>query len=146
MFESVDQAVKPEGTQLESQLDVSEVSEGSDCVERNSPTTLVRVEPLPTEAIIEITIKTIETPKNHLAISLDCLTRLSAGINASWLGGLSGGGNQLRQPYLRKKMDLPEPESMPNTDHVPHYAWYIGNYPELGSEKIAWLGAILKAI
>ena len=60
--------------------------------------------------------------------------------------GLSGGGNQLRQPYLREKFDLPAPDSMPNTDHVHHYGWYIGNYPELPSEKIGWLGEVLKTI
>ncbi len=60
--------------------------------------------------------------------------------------GLSGGGNQLRQPYLRKISGLPSPESMPKTDHVHHYAWYIGNFPELSSEKIDWLGTVLKAI
>ena len=48
--------------------------------------------------------------------------------------GLSGGGNQLRQPYLRKSGNYPQPESMPNVDHVHHFGWYIGNYPGL-SEK-----------
>lgn len=60
--------------------------------------------------------------------------------------GLSGGGNQLRQPYLRRKKNLPPPESMPVTEHVHHYAWYIGNYPELKAEKINWLGSVLKSI
>ena len=60
--------------------------------------------------------------------------------------GLSGGGNQLRQPYLRKKKNLPPPESMPVTEHVHHYAWYIGNYPELKAEQINWLGSVLKSI
>lgn len=60
--------------------------------------------------------------------------------------GLSGGGNQLRQPYLRRKKNLPPPESMPVTEHVHHYAWYIGNYPELKAEQINWLGSVLKSI
>jgi CDP-6-deoxy-D-xylo-4-hexulose-3-dehydrase len=60
--------------------------------------------------------------------------------------GLSGGGNQLRQPYLRRKKNLPPPESMPVTEHVHHYAWYIGNYPELEAEQINWLGSVLKSI
>jgi CDP-4-dehydro-6-deoxyglucose reductase, E1 len=45
--------------------------------------------------------------------------------------GLAGGGNQLRQPYLRKLSDFPKPETFPNTDHVHHFAWYLGNYPDL---------------
>ena len=60
--------------------------------------------------------------------------------------GLSGGGNQLRQPYLRGHAVLPEPETMPITDHVHHFAWYIGNYPELDLEKIVWLGKVLEGI
>jgi CDP-6-deoxy-D-xylo-4-hexulose-3-dehydrase len=60
--------------------------------------------------------------------------------------GLSGGGNQLRQPYLKRELNLPTPESMPITDHIHHYAWYIGNYPELDGERIEWLGSILKSV
>jgi CRISPR/Cas system CSM-associated protein Csm5 (group 7 of RAMP superfamily) len=89
MFESDDQAVKPAGTQLESQLEVSDVS---DCVERNSSTALVRVDPLLSEAAIEINVRRMEIPKNHLAISRDCFLRLSTaessvsfGVDASYL-------------------------------------------------------------
>jgi CDP-6-deoxy-D-xylo-4-hexulose-3-dehydrase len=45
--------------------------------------------------------------------------------------GLSGGGNQLRQPYLRRLLNMPDPKTLPNVDHVHHFGWYIGNYPEL---------------
>lgn len=45
--------------------------------------------------------------------------------------GLSGGGNQLRQPYLRRLNSIPAPETLPNVDHVHHFAWYIGNYPDI---------------
>ena len=45
--------------------------------------------------------------------------------------GLSGGGNQLRQPYLRRLSNMPDPTSLPNVDHVHHFGWYIGNYPGL---------------
>ena len=69
---------------------------------------------------------------------------LEAGIE--FRRGLSGGGNQLRQPYLKREINLPTPESMPNADHIHHYAWYIGNYPELDSERIEWLGTILKSV
>ena len=60
--------------------------------------------------------------------------------------GLSGGGNQLRQPYLRSIPNIPAPETMPNTDHVHHYGWYIGNYPELSTERIISLGKILEKL
>jgi CDP-4-dehydro-6-deoxyglucose reductase, E1 len=60
--------------------------------------------------------------------------------------GLSGGGNQLRQPYLKNLPRFPAPESVPVTEHIHHYSWYIGNYPELGHDQIDWLGSLLKAI
>jgi len=47
--------------------------------------------------------------------------------------GLSGGGNQLRQPYLRKIMGN-EFERYPNVNHVHFFGWYIGNYPGLEEE------------
>ena len=60
--------------------------------------------------------------------------------------GLSGGGNQLRQPYLRRIQGIQSPESVPIADHVHHYAWYVGNYPELTIEQIEHLGSVLKDI
>jgi len=53
--------------------------------------------------------------------------------------GLSGGGNQVRQPYLKKLGIAPHPESLPRADHVHHFGWYIGNYPDLEKERIEWL-------
>ncbi len=60
--------------------------------------------------------------------------------------GLSGGGNQLRQPYLKNIGGFPSPESLPNTDHVHHFGWYVGNYPDLVSSRIDWLCEILRKI
>lgn len=45
--------------------------------------------------------------------------------------GLAGGGNQLRQPYLKRLRNIATPESLPFVDHVHHFGWYIGNYPEI---------------
>jgi CDP-6-deoxy-D-xylo-4-hexulose-3-dehydrase len=56
--------------------------------------------------------------------------------------GLSGGGNQLRQPYLRKIMGN-EFERYPNVNHVHFFGWYIGNYPGLEEEKIEALCQLL---
>ena len=54
--------------------------------------------------------------------------------------GLSGGGNQLRQPFLKDKYDQ---RDFKNVDHVHHYSWYVGNYPTLEQEKIDTLLNIL---
>lgn len=56
--------------------------------------------------------------------------------------GLSGGGNQLRQPYLKKILG-DKYEEFPVTDHCHHFGWYIGNYPELLRENIPILTDLL---
>jgi CDP-6-deoxy-D-xylo-4-hexulose-3-dehydrase len=68
----------------------------------------------------------------------------SAGIE--FRRGLSGGGNQLRQPYLRNIKGIPQPETLPNAEHVHHFSWYIGNFPDLNHDQIDWLGKILKSV
>ena len=60
--------------------------------------------------------------------------------------GLSGGGNQLRQPYLKGRIGLPAPESLVNVDHVHHFGWYIGNYPDLDAEFFDDLARALNEI
>lgn len=60
--------------------------------------------------------------------------------------GLSGGGNQVRQPYLKKLGIGPSPELLPIVDHIHHFGWYIGNYPELKRERIEWLCQTLNQI
>lgn len=49
--------------------------------------------------------------------------------------GLSGGGNQLLQPYIRKNFKIKH-EDFPNIEHIHHFSWYIGNHPNLEIEKI----------
>lgn len=60
--------------------------------------------------------------------------------------GLSGGGNELRQPYLRKILGDEECEKYPNVNHVHFFGWYIGNYPELATDKIGPLCDMLNAV
>jgi CDP-6-deoxy-D-xylo-4-hexulose-3-dehydrase len=56
--------------------------------------------------------------------------------------GLSGGGNQLRQPYFKKNYSI-DYNDFKNIDHVHNFGWYIGNYPSLEKEKIDTLVSIL---
>ncbi len=49
--------------------------------------------------------------------------------------GMSGGGNQLRQPYMKKYFNI-DYSKFKNVDYVHHFGWYIGNYPGLKKEKI----------
>ena len=55
--------------------------------------------------------------------------------------GLSGGGNQMRQPYFRNR-DINFDE-FPNIEHVHNFGWYIGNYPSLDMDKIKGLITLL---
>ena len=62
--------------------------------------------------------------------------------------GTSGGGNQLRQPYIKKFMKINNNfiKKFPNTEIVHKYGYYIGNYPELKSNKILKICKILNSI
>jgi CDP-4-dehydro-6-deoxyglucose reductase, E1 len=60
--------------------------------------------------------------------------------------GTAGGGNQLRQPYLRGVVPDTAWERYPNVDHVHFYGFYIGNYPDLPREKIGRLCALLNSL
>jgi len=59
--------------------------------------------------------------------------------------GTSGGGNQLRQPYLRRLLGE-EFRNYPRVDHVHFFGFYIGNYPCLEPGKIDALCGILNAL
>lgn len=59
--------------------------------------------------------------------------------------GTSGGGNQLRQPYLRRLFGE-EYKNYPEVDHVHFFGFYIGNYPDLEPEKIDTLCSLLNSL
>ena len=53
--------------------------------------------------------------------------------------GSAGGGNQMRQPYVRKTCNFSDEEIKkiaPVTEHIHFFGMYLGNYPELESESI----------
>ncbi len=56
--------------------------------------------------------------------------------NIEFRVGSAGGGNQLRQPYLKKNFDKNYYKSFPNTDHIHFFGMYIGNYPDLNKIDI----------
>jgi len=59
--------------------------------------------------------------------------------------GTSGGGNQLRQPYLRTIYN-DHYKNFPQTDYVHFFGFYIGNFPHLENEKILRLCQLLNRI
>ena len=61
--------------------------------------------------------------------------------------GLSGGGDQTRQPYLRYfKNKYRIYGKLKNTDIVHNYGFYIGNYPSLKKSKILKICKLLNSI
>ena len=48
--------------------------------------------------------------------------------------GTAGGGNQARQPYL-KKYDF-KVHDLENVNHIHDYGLYVGNHPELSRDEI----------
>jgi len=57
--------------------------------------------------------------------------------------GSSGGGNQIRQPYLREYVDYGLWESFPEVEHIHHFGWYIGNFPSLEQKTILNIADVL---
>ena len=60
--------------------------------------------------------------------------------------GSSGGGNQLRQPYLKGIVPEKEYAKYPNVEHIHFYGYYIGNYPGIEEEKIIELCNLLNSV
>lgn len=60
--------------------------------------------------------------------------------------GNAGGGNQLRQPYLKKYTRSLNLKDFKNVDHVHFFGYYIGNYPNLNFNKISKICKILNKI
>ena len=59
--------------------------------------------------------------------------------------GPSGGGNQLRQPYLRRLLG-DEFKNYLQVDHIHFFGFYIGNYPDLEPDKIDALCNVLNVL
>ena len=60
--------------------------------------------------------------------------------------GSAGGGNQVRQPYLRGIVPADHHLAFPNTEHVHFYGFYIGNFPDIRNDEIDAICAIVNAV
>jgi CDP-6-deoxy-D-xylo-4-hexulose-3-dehydrase len=67
-------------------------------------------------------------------------------VGVEFRRGTAGGGNQLRQPYLRRRFGPQAWNDFPVADHVHFYGMYIGNYPTLERDKILRLCELLNGI
>jgi CDP-4-dehydro-6-deoxyglucose reductase, E1 len=67
----------------------------------------------------------------------------SAGVE--FRRGSAGGGNQIRQPYLRGVVPDGHWREFPETEHVHFYGFYIGNFPDLRDDEIDDICAIVNS-
>ena len=56
--------------------------------------------------------------------------------NIEFRRGNAGGGNQLRQPYIKNIVKNINLKNFKNVEHVHFFGYYIGNYPSLSKPKI----------
>ena len=84
----------------------------------------------------------LQEPDDALAERVQTLLRKHG---VEFRRGTAGGGNQLRQPYLRQRFGELY-RQFPNVDHVHFYGWYIGNYPSLDRERILTLCELLNGL
>ena len=68
----------------------------------------------------------------------------SAGIE--YRRGSAGGGNQIRQPYIKKMFPKNFHLNFPVTEHIHFYGFYIGNFPDLLDEEIDEICNILNSV
>ena len=60
--------------------------------------------------------------------------------------GSAGGGNQLRQPYLKNIVSEDFHKNFPNTEHVHFYGFYLGNFPSMTIEEVDAITDILNGV
>ena len=60
--------------------------------------------------------------------------------------GSAGGGNQLRQPYLKKIVPKHYYKKFPEVEHIHFYGFYIGNFPDIKKREIDKICSILNSI
>ena len=63
--------------------------------------------------------------------------------NIEFRRGMAGGGNQLMQPYIKKYINKFKINDFKEVNHIHHFGYYIGNYPDLKSNKIETICKIL---
>jgi len=67
-------------------------------------------------------------------------------VNIEFRRGNAGGGNQLRQPYIKDIVKNINLKNFKNVEHVHFFGYYIGNYPSLKSEKIIKITNFLNSL
>ncbi len=85
----------------------------------------------------------LREPNETLRENVETLLRW---LNVEYRRGMSGGGNQLRQPYLCERFPHWDAAQFANVEHVHFFGFYLGNYPSLSEAKIVTLCERLNAL
>lgn len=88
---------------------------------------------------------TLIVKQPNLTLCQQVMTALKA-HGVEYRRGMAGGGNQVRQPYLRRLLGPDEWRKYPCANHVHFHGFYIGNYPTLGQDKILSLCDLLNGL
>ena len=73
----------------------------------------------------------------------DRIERVLTDAGIEYRRGSSGGGNQMRQPYLSGIVAPGEWLLYPEVEYIHFFGWYIGNYPDLAAGTIQQLCSLL---
>lgn len=79
----------------------------------------------------------------------DLVTRLMQKMRDSGVEfrrGSAGGGNQIRQPYLRGVVPEGHHLKFPEVEHIHFYGFYIGNFPTLSDKEIDEICGIINSV
>jgi len=80
--------------------------------------------------------------------NLEFANRLMQKMRASGIEfrrGSAGGGNQIRQPYLKGIIPKGHHLDFPETEHIHFYGFYIGNFPDLTNLEIDSICEVLNS-
>ena len=76
----------------------------------------------------------------------DRLEKIMKNNNIEFRRGNAGGGNQLRQPYLKDFTKNLKLSNYKNVEHVHFFGYYIGNFPTLKKNKIIKICKVLNQL
>ena len=85
----------------------------------------------------------LREPDNDLA---ERLVQKMRAEGVEFRRGSAGGGNQIRQPYLKGIVPENLHLEFPETEHIHFYGFYIGNFPDLSDAEVDEICAILNAV
>jgi CDP-6-deoxy-D-xylo-4-hexulose-3-dehydrase len=85
----------------------------------------------------------LKEPNNDLAERLMKRLRESG---VEFRRGSAGGGNQIRQPYLKGIVSDGHHLDFPETEHIHFYGFYIGNFPDLTNQEVDEICAIINSV